>query len=116
MKIVMTAKPTNPFTRPTALYFQNLLISSRGEPYLRAPRKKLRSEKNKSYRPVSQTAGRAPAHDHHRVVWITDRVIAVYTTSAVSSTGIRGKAMGREIKGIEIGFSRDLSRYVLGKS
>ena len=31
----MTAKLTNPFTRPTALYFQNLLISSRGEPYLR---------------------------------------------------------------------------------
>lgn len=43
----MTVKLTNPFTRPTALYFQNLLISSRGEPYLRALGKKLRSEKNK---------------------------------------------------------------------
>lgn len=87
----MTAKLTNPFTRPTTLYFQNLLISSRGEPYLGAPGKKLRSKKTKGYRPVFQTAGRVPAHDHHRVVWITDRVIAVYTTSAVSSTGIQRK-------------------------
>jgi hypothetical protein len=113
----MTAELTNPLTRATALYFQNLLMSSCGEPYLWALGRKLRSNNNQAYGPaVFQTADRVPAHDHHRVVWITDRVVAVYTTLAVSSTGIQRKAARGAGNERNRNWLYGERRYVLGKS
>lgn len=55
MKIIMTAKLTNPLTRATALYLQNLLMSSRGEPM--GSREKTAQQQQPGLRPCILNGG-----------------------------------------------------------